>query len=137
MLSSYSIESTLFTCDQHTSYVFLRKRAILAFCSFLENTLLSIEGTNSKNAQNIVHIYSLVFKHRNCKPSVRMRTARVIVVVVCVCMCVCMCVCVTTHNCRLTHWNHKNRDTNVFTAIQRSFKILPIFLKMLRSKVLA
>ena len=37
--------------------------------------------------------------------------ARVIVVVVCVCMYVCMyvcmCVCVTTHNCRLTHWNHK------------------------------
>ena len=42
----------------------------------------------------------------------------VIVVVVCVCVCVCMCVCmcvcvyvcvyvcVTTHNCRLTHWNH-------------------------------
>ena len=24
-----------------------------------------------------------------------------------VCVCVCMCVCVTTHNCRLTHWNHK------------------------------
>ena len=23
-----------------------------------------------------------------------------------VCMCVCMYVCVTTHNCRLTHWNH-------------------------------
>ena len=22
-------------------------------------------------------------------------------------VCVCMCVCVTTHNCRLTHWNHK------------------------------
>ena len=21
--------------------------------------------------------------------------------------CVCMCVCVSTHNCRLTHWNHK------------------------------
>ena len=37
-----------------------------------------------------------------------MRTARVTVVVVCVCLCVCMyvCVCVTTHNCRLTHWNH-------------------------------
>ena len=34
-----------------------------------------------------------------------MRTARVIVVVVCVCVCVY--VCVTTHNCRLTHWNHK------------------------------
>ena len=33
--------------------------------------------------------------------------ARVIVVVVYVCMCVCVCVCVTTHNCRLTHWNHK------------------------------
>ena len=36
--------------------------------------------------------------------------ARVIVVVVCVCMYVCVCdvcVCVTTHNCRLTHWNHK------------------------------
>ena len=37
-----------------------------------------------------------------------MRTARVIVVVVCVCVCVyvCVCVCVTTHNCRVTHWNH-------------------------------
>ena len=33
--------------------------------------------------------------------------ARVIVVVVCVCMCVCVYVCVTTHNCNLTHWNHK------------------------------
>ena len=49
------------------------------------------------------------------KPSVRLRTAKVIAVVVCVfmyvcvyvCMCVCVCVCVTTHNCRLTHWNHK------------------------------
>ena len=24
-----------------------------------------------------------------------------------VCVCVCVYVCVTTHNCRLTHWNHK------------------------------
>ena len=30
-----------------------------------------------------------------------------------VCMCVCMCVCVTTHNCRLTHWNHKKRYQRV------------------------
>ena len=40
-----------------------------------------------------------------------MRTARVIVVVLCTCVCVyvyvCVYVCVTTHNCRLTHWNHK------------------------------
>ena len=28
-------------------------------------------------------------------------------VCVCMCVCVCVCVCVTTHNCRLTHWNHK------------------------------
>ena len=38
---------------------------------------------------------------------------RVIAVVVCVCVCVCVyvcvCVCVTTHNCRLTHWNHKTK----------------------------
>ena len=28
-------------------------------------------------------------------------------VYVCMCVCTCVCVCVTTHNCRLTHWNHK------------------------------
>ena len=53
-------------------------------------------------------------------------------------MYVCMYVCVSTHICRHTHWNHKTDIyTNGFIAIQGSFLILPIFLKMLRSKVMA
>ena len=56
-----------------------------------------------------------------------MRTARVIVVVVCVCMYVCVYVCVTTHNCRLTHWNHKTEYQRVHsnTAIVLNFADVP------------
>ena len=32
-----------------------------------------------------------------------------LVLFIIVVMCVCVCVCVTTHNCRLTHWNHKTK----------------------------
>ena len=60
--------------------------------------------------------------------------ARVTVVVLCVCMCVCVCV----HSYLPPHTlESQKRDTNGFCAIQGSFKILPIFLKMLRSKVMA
>ena len=61
--------------------------------------------------------------------------ARVIVVVLCVCVCVCVCVCplITA----ALHIGITNRDTNEFIAIQGSFKILPISLKMLNSKVMA
>ena len=60
--------------------------------------------------------------------------ARVTVVVLCVCMYVCVCVCV--HSYLLPHTlESQKRDTNGFCAIQGSFLILPIFLKMLRSKV--
>ena len=62
------------------------------------------------------------------------------VVVLCVCIdiipkvCVCMCVC---HSYLPPHTlESQKRDTNGFCAIQGSFKILPIFLKMLRSKVM-
>ena len=53
------------------------------------------------------------------------------------CSCpVCMCVCV--HSNLPPHTlESQNRDTNGFSAIQRSFKTLPIFLKMLHSKVMA
>ena len=46
------------------------------------------------------------------------------------CMYICVCVCVSTLICYITHWNHK-RDTNNFIAIQESFSIFPLFLKML------
>ena len=52
-------------------------------------------------------------------------------------VCVCMCVCVTTHNCRLTHWNHKTEIPMCSQQYSDRFKFLPIFLKMLRSKVMA
>ena len=35
------------------------------------------------------------------------RVCMYVCVYVCVYECMCVCVCVTTHNCRLTHWNHK------------------------------
>ena len=61
--------------------------------------------------------------------------ARVTVVVLCVCMCVCVYVCVCVHSYLLPHTlESQKRDTNGFCAIQ---KFLPIFLKMLRSKVMA
>ena len=38
-------------------------------------------------------------------------------------MCVCVCVCVTTHNCRLTHWNHK---TEIRTCSDILLPALPV-----------
>ena len=66
-------------------------------------------------------------------------------VCMCVCVYVCMCVCmyVCMYVCPLiSAVSHigikiKNRYTNGFIAIQISFLILPIFLKMLCSKVMA
>ena len=67
-----------------------------------------------------------------------MRAARVTVVVLCVCMCVCVYVCMCVHSYLPPHTlESQKRDTNGFIAIQGSFKILPIFLKMLCSKVMA
>ena len=64
--------------------------------------------------------------------------ARVTVVVLCVCMYVCMYVCVSTPTCRLTHWNHKREiPTDSAQHRDRFNFFLPIFLKMLRSKVMA
>ena len=79
-----------------------------------------------------------------------MRAAGVTVVDLCVvCMCpaciyVCIYLCVSARICCLTHWNHQientlesqSRDTNGFIAIQGSFQIVPIFLKMVSSKVM-
>ena len=63
-----------------------------------------------------------------------MRAARDTVVAVCVCVCVCVCV-------RFNLLSHtlesQKRDTNGFIAIQESFLILPISLKMPCSKVMA
>ena len=53
----------------------------------------------------------------------------------CVYVCVCMYVCPLIS--AASHIESHNRDTNGFTAIQRTFKILPIFLKILHSKVMA
>ena len=52
----------------------------------------------------------------------------------CVYVCVCMYVCVHSYLPHHTLQSH-NRDTNGFTVIQQSFYILPIFLKMLHSKL--
>ena len=58
----------------------------------------------------------------------RASAARVTVVVLCVCV----------HSNLPPHTlESQNRDTNGFSTIQRSFKTLPIFLKMLHSKVMA
>ena len=80
-------------------------------------------------------ITSVVNPQRAC-------AARVTVVVLCVCMCVCMYVCMyvcmSAHSYLPPHTlESQKRDTNRFCAIQGSFKILPIFLKMLGSKVMA
>ena len=66
--------------------------------------------------------------------------------VVCMCVLVYLCVyiCVSARICCLTHWNHQientlesqSRDTNEIIAIQGSFQIVPIFLKMVSSKVM-
>ena len=54
------------------------------------------------------------------------------------CSCpVCMCVCVCPLISAASHIGITHRYTNGFTAIQRSFSILLIFLKMLHSKVMA
>ena len=55
-----------------------------------------------------------------------------------VCMYVCVYVCMCVHSYLPPHTlESQKRDTNGFCTIQGSFKILPIFLKMLRSKVMA
>ena len=51
-------------------------------------------------------------------------------------LCVCVCVCVHSYLPPHTLESQK-RDTNGFCVIQGSFLILPIFLNMLRSKVMA
>ena len=55
-------------------------------------------------AQNIDTNYSCM----RISPRVCTSVLSLSCVYVCVyvCVCVCVCVCVTTHNCRLTHWNH-------------------------------
>ena len=54
-----------------------------------------------------------------------------------VCMYVCMYVCVCVHSYLPPHTLESLKgDTNVFIAIQGSFSILPIFLKMFSSKVM-
>ena len=58
-----------------------------------------------------------------------MRAASVTVVV--------LCVCVSTHTCRLARWNHKTDIPTDSSQYRDRFKFLPIFLKMLRSKVMA
>ena len=59
---------------------------------------------------------------------------RVTVVVLCVCVYVCMCV----HSYLLPQTlESQKKDTNRFIAIQGSFYILLIFLKILQSKVMA
>ena len=69
--------------------------------------------------------------------SQRACAARVTVVVLCVCMCVCMYVCMCVHSYLPPHTlESQKRDTNGFCAIQISFLILTIFLKMLHSKVM-
>ena len=79
-----------------------------------------------------------------CTPVINPRrkyTARVTVVVLCVYVCVCMCVCVCVHSYLPPHTlQSQNRDTNGFCAIQYRDRFNffgPIFLKMLRSKVMA
>ena len=66
------------------------------------------------------------------------------VVVLCVCMCVCVYVCmyiimyVCIHSYLPPHTLElQKKDTNGLITIQESFYNLPIFLKMLRSKVMA
>ena len=39
-----------------------------------------------------------------------------------VCMYVCVCVCVTTHNCHLTHWNHKTEIPTCSQQYSNRFK---------------
>ena len=57
---------------------------------------------------------------------------------VCMYVCnICMYVCMCVHSYLPPHTlESQKRDTNEFIAIQGSFKILPIFLKMLHSKVM-
>ena len=55
-----------------------------------------------------------------------------------VCMCVCVYVCMYVDSYLMHHTlESQKRDTNGFIAIQGSFLILAIFLKMLRLKVMA
>ena len=58
-----------------------------------------------------------------------------------VCMCVCVCMCVHSylppHTLESQKRDTNALDTNAFIAIQGSFEILPIFLEMLSSKVMA
>ena len=65
-----------------------------------------------------------------------MRAARVTVVVLCVCVCMYVCMCVNSYLPPHTLESQK-KDTDGFIAIQALLKILPIFLKMLHSKVMA
>ena len=60
---------------------------------------------------------------------------------VCMCVCVyvcvyvCMCVCVTTHNCRLTHWNHKTEIPTCSQQYSDSFKFCRFSLKCFVQKL--
>ena len=49
---------------------------------------------------DVYNIYDII--NPRCACAHRYSSCRV-----CMCVCVCVYVCVTTHNCRLTHWNHK------------------------------
>ena len=44
-----------------------------------------------------------------------------------VCMYVCVYVCVTTHNCRLTHWNHKTEIPTCSQQYSDRFKFCRFF----------
>ena len=54
----------------------------------------------------------------------------------CMYVCVYVYVCVSTHTYRLSHWNHKREIPTDSAQYRDHFKFVPIFLKMLRSKVM-
>ena len=60
--------------------------------------------------------------HAHSKGYCSCRVCMCVYVCVCVCVCVCMCVCMCDHSYLPPHTlESQNRDTNVFTAIQRLF----------------
>ena len=79
--------------------------------------LLSTQLAQSSPSQASFNINTMYYIIINPRRACAQRGTVVVCVCVCVCVracvrararaCACACVCVPTHNCRLTHWNHK------------------------------